>query len=377
MSDERPPDDSRQPPAWPAPPEPPQQPSWPPVPSGPGYSPRSAPPGYGGSPYGNGAPYGAPPGYGQRPQPGAVHPLSVGRAFSLGWSIFRFRWRRLLGTSLVTFVPGYALLALWFLAYGELFTQWTFALQPDPLGFFPDPHELPPFPLEGILLYVLASILAGLAGIIGGGALVHMIGWTYGGGSAPLGRALRQALARLPSLVGAGLIFVGGLVLLSALGTGAAGVLLAASGVEPGPLAFLGLVLVVGSTFAVIYLSLRLIFFVQAVMLEGQGAMASLKRSWSLGAGSLLRLLGYLLLLGLALVPLLLVGAIVSVVLFGIGFDFATLRPDPYSATRTVGSLVVSGLATALMYPFVYAVLTLLYYDLRWRRGETLGPPPA
>jgi hypothetical protein len=85
--------------------------------------------------------------------------------------------------------------------------------------------------------------------------------------------------------------------------------------------------------------------------------------------GSTWRLLGYALLIGLITVGLSLVGLIgatvVDVVLSG-GSAGAT---NPIAVV--IGG-VLSGLVVLAFVPWFVAVLTLFYFDLRWRRGEPL-----
>ena len=57
--------------------------------------------------------------------------------------------------------------------------------------------------------------------------------------------------------------------------------------------------------------------------------------------------------------------------------DPATGVAAPYDPVRATGQTLISTFASVLVLPFYVAVMTLLYYDLRWRRGEQIGPPPA
>lgn len=348
------------PPAWPSAPDPyitgPDQPTGPPQ-------------------------WPAPPPVEPQAGPSGVHPLDVGRAFSVGWSIFRFRWKALLGVTLLIMVPAYLIQTGLSVYAADAVDRWVAAVQELVFslerGETLDLADLPPFPFGALLASFASIFLLSIAGIVAGGALIHIIGWTYGGSRATAGGALRQAAARLPSLLGAGLliglvtflIVFGGVVLMAAM--------FAAVGSQAGPLALLGLIVFVATVVAVIFLAIRWQFYSQAIMLEGAGAMDSIRRSWQLVSGSGWRVLGYLLLLFVVLFVVGLLASFVAIALFGLGVDMRTGQPLPYDPIRVTGQTLITGLVTLLVAPFYTSVLTLLYYDLRWRQREQIGPPPA
>jgi hypothetical protein len=353
------------PPAWPAPPDP----------ASGGVAPSGMPP------LGPPAWPEPPPPEPQR-GPSGVHPLTVGRAFSVGWSLFRFRWRTLIGVALAVMIPVYLVQALATLYATSTVEAWSAAVQATYAEAIREGREigladLPPVPWEAILAAIASGILLGLAGAFLAAALIHVIGWTYGGNRRSAADALRATLRRLPSLLGASLlvgltialVVFGGMTLMLAT--------FVAVSFEGGLLALLGLIVFVSTMVAVVFIGLRWQLYTHAIMLEGAGAIGSLGRSWRLVAGSTWRVLGYLLLLMLVLMLAGIVGGIISLMLFGLNVDMTTGRPLPLTPVQTIGQTVVGGAVTLLVMPFHVAVMTLLYYDLRWRAGEPIGPPPA
>jgi hypothetical protein len=306
----------------------------------------------------------------------------VGRAFSLGWSIFRFRWRTLIAAALVLTVPAYALQVLVTVYVSGTMERWGAQVQELYVRALAEGRtvvltDLPALPIDALLLSFASGLIVSLAGLLAGAALIHIIGWTYGGGSATLGQALSRTLGRAPSLIGSSLIMalvvfaiIAGSVLLMVA-------LVAAIGFSAGLGGLLIITLVVAAFAAVLFVGVRWTFVGQTIMLEGRGAIGALGRSWRLASGSSWRVLGYLLLLVVVLFLIGLVAGTVSVLIFGIGVDIGTGVPLPFSPVRAAGQAILPAFAAILLSPFYTAVLTLLYYDLRWRAGETLAPPPA
>jgi len=146
---------------------------------------------------------------------------------------------------------------------------------------------------------------------------------------------------------------------------------------DTGLTVLLSLIGAVGLIAAVIFFALRWSLAPQVVMVEGAGALKSLGRSWRLIDGSTWRLLGYYLLLvlifiGYFLVVGLIVGG-VQLLLFGPGFRIENGQILPlFNPLAVVFSTFLSALALALISPLWVTVLTLFYFDLRWRRGEPL-----
>jgi hypothetical protein len=104
-----------------------------------------------------------------------------------------------------------------------------------------------------------------------------------------------------------------------------------------------------------------LLAFPSLVLEPGNTPTGALSRSWSLTRGSRLRMLGLLVTIVILLyVPIIALGAIATVV----------LPADPGTAALTPGlmTLAVVGVLQMLLYPLLYCVLTVAYYDLRVRK---------
>jgi len=100
--------------------------------------------------------------------------------------------------------------------------------------------------------------------------------------------------------------------------------------------------------------------FPSLVLEPGSSPTGALSRSWSLTRGSRWRMLGLLATLVILLyVPIVALGAIATVVL-----------PSGGAGSLTPGlvTLAVVGVLQMLLYPLLYCVLTVAYYDLRVRK---------
>jgi MFS family permease len=134
-------------------------------------------------------------------------------------------------------------------------------------------------------------------------------------------------------------------------------------------LGLIGFLIGVGLT---LFLAVRWTFSGPALLLEEQNILAALRRSFRLVRGSFWRVLGITLLaqlivgIGSSLIqmPFSLISAV-----FQLGGDTSGIYQDFW---RNLGQLTVSGvgqvIAGAVFYPFVAAVTTLLYIDVRMRR---------
>ena len=224
------------------------------------------------------------------------------------------------------------------------------------------------------------------------GALTHVVAERYVGNEASVGSSFGAALRRAPALIGSRLLPT----LVALLGFGligggfAAGIAVlfsrafadpdAASGAANSAIAlsFLGVGLIFALTIVALLLYTRIFFTPQAVMIENQGAWASLKRSWSLTRGYFWRTVGYLLVITILVWVLVAIpSAIFTVPLTVLGVD----RQVQLLVT-TVVNTVFSVLAT----PFSLICYTLMYFDVRIRKegfdieqhtSAMLGAEPA
>jgi len=102
-----------------------------------------------------------------------------------------------------------------------------------------------------------------------------------------------------------------------------------------------------------VYVLVVWFFYTQAIIIEGQGPVAALLRSWALVRGTWWRVFGI---------------GIVFVLVLGIAGVFAAIPGlILFMANETLGNLLVSA-STVLVAPIAYVGATLVYFDLRVRK---------
>jgi Membrane domain of glycerophosphoryl diester phosphodiesterase len=215
--------------------------------------------------------------------------------------------------------------------------------------------------LTAILIAILVQgILAGLlTAVIGRGVLGHRIS---------AGQAWRIAAPRLPALIGAAFAVVGllvgfwavlGLVLFILYLASTPTLAIVGIGV-------LGFFPVLALT---IWFAVMLSLAAPVVVLERQGPLQSLRRSWRLVRGSFWRVLGILLLAGLIVT---IAGSILQIP-FALGsgaaaFGTGALSGHEPSLISTVLSAIGGIVAGTVTRPISAGVIVLLYVDMRMRK---------
>src|SRR5687768_5955291 len=338
-------------------------PSFPPPsePGPPGFPPppQQQPPGF--PPYNR---------YGYQPQPRGNYPLDLGRILELTFSIFRFRWKTFVGIALLIMVPvGIVLSLSTVLLYtgDDWYTQLENMIRTGELEN-PLPRLWPAF-----LANFVISVIVAIATFVATGALADAAAATYAGGPASSGASVRRSLGRLLTYIGVYLLTVAISLLIVFVGVfiGLALFFATASGgrIEPGPFVFLGLIVFVATFVALVFIAIRLALSVPIVMLESVGAMDALRRSWRLVSSSSWRVFGYLIVFALLVgVTAGLLSAVVNIVINPVRItSVTTFTLDP---VRLAIATFVSGLITAALMPLPAIATALLYFDLRWRRGE-------
>lgn len=109
----------------------------------------------------------------------------------------------------------------------------------------------------------------------------------------------------------------------------------------------------IGSLVLFVYVSIRLVFVVPAVVIERLGVRDALRRSWQLSGGYWFRIFG---LVGLVGVLVGIIGGLVGALAGGLSFGHPVL------------SAGLSGALGVLVQPVKYTAYTLLYYDQRIRK---------
>jgi hypothetical protein len=374
-----------QPPAWPAPPAqaqpgatppPPPPPGYPgqpsPVPPGyphaggpPGYPPPSYPPGY--------PPPGYPPaaqsgGWGQpqhpwtpppqAPKPGIVplRPLGIGELLDGALGLIRSNPKTVLGLAAVISSVSALVQTLGIWISLEALGAPTTIVTGDDLDATAD---LVTLATAGVA-QLIPALVAGFLQVLASGLFIVLVA------AAVLGRRLDAArtwdllkprllpLIGLTVLLGVGLVAaLGGLVAVVV-------VLLVAGGQWAiAPAVILG----VAGIVVLVYVYVRLSVASPALVIEGLGPIASIRRSWRLVRGSWWRVLGILL---LSAIITNLLSTVVSVPITMVA-SLATGVSDSLLPTVLAAGIatLVAGIITL---PFSAAVTGLLYTDLRMRR---------
>ncbi|MGQ0766418.1 MAG: YciC family protein [Gemmatimonadota bacterium] len=180
-------------------------------------------------------------------------------------------------------------------------------------------------------LSLLGTFLSLILTHVGTAASTFMVAETYLGGTLTAQEAFRRAMP-----------FVGRLVVLSFLS---------------GLLYMVGLIALVVP--GIIFIC-GLVVSAPAMVLEGQqSAIDAMRRSWSLTLGHKGRIFGALIVaFVLVLLPALALGTLVAMTTALTGSATAGL----------LVALLLQAVLSVLIYPFIYVVATLLYYDLRVRK---------
>jgi hypothetical protein len=321
-------------------------PPMPPLPPPPESGPFAFPP-----PPEQAGPYGAPRGF---------YPLDFDGITRNSWSVFRFAWPTFLGAALIPNLIFYAItlpvqVAVWPDLY-RFILEYQAAIAAGDIPTF-DPGLLPTFGLL-LLMGILGAVLSGLLV----GSAVMVIGDSiFRGRPVTIRSALTTGVRRLPALLGAGLLYALAIFGVSLLGIAFSGLFIVGGGFA----AFLGLVVLVGTVVAVVFIALRWSLLIQTVVLETQGAVEGLSRSWRLVAGSGWRVLGYAIFVALVSGV---IGAVVGAI------PETALRLSPISTPGIVLGTIFQGLLSVLVAPFALVTL-FLYYDLRFRNGEAAPQP--
>jgi hypothetical protein len=303
------------------------------------------------------------------PTPRAFYPLDFGRVWQLAWSLYRFKWRTFAALGLVSGVPTAALVAL--ANYYQLSSpDFISRLNGISAGTGFDQFSTIESNLPLSLGY---GLLVGLVSIMATGAIAYAAGQAFSGSPVSTVSAVGQSLRKLVTWIGISVVIFLSETVLIAVVFIASRAMFGSGPATPGLLTFLGLIVFVALGALVLFLTVRWSFASQAVMLESAGSLMALRRSWHLAAGSAWRVLGYILGFGIV------VGLIAAVIGF---FAFFVFNPISFTGARlsfdagrlALGTFFSSVLASALI-PIPTIALTLLYFDLCFRKGEQAPLP--
>jgi hypothetical protein len=309
-----------------------------------------------------------------------LRPLSIGDILDAAFRLYRKHFLTFIGITALLQVPTTIVeLFAQFQFGGQALQNWLrFAARPRVL---PGQNVLDAFPIRDIATFLGISLALGaiqflLVRNLITGALANAVARSYRGEPVSILEAYNLGWRRFLALIGASLatfvlwvVFLGlvfgctfGSVFVLASQTGARS---PASGLLAG---ILIAVLILGMfallLLAMLYFYARLLVTTQAIVIEGQGAVGGIARSWRLVGGAFWRTLAiavlmYVLTYIIAGIP----SAIVSFalqLLSGNSLDAVLRNQIIVSVIAQVGQIVVL--------PLQLVIFTMLYYDLRVRK---------
>ncbi len=302
--------------------------------------------------------------------PPDLRPLSIGEILDLAISIYRKDFVTLVGIVALVSAP----LMMIQVAAGLV------TLPSDPNRLIPSFSSSPPSlnQLVPLLAFYGVSLATGIVGAVATifqlGAVAAAVSHRYHKQETGIKKAYGQALQHWASMLAAAILvaltnlIVGGLFIALTFGLPLAGSFgLSRAGSSSGASA-LGLLvfplLCLGSIptlILAIYLNIKWMFAQQVIVLENLGPLKGLGRSWRVVKGSFWRVLLVSLVLAVFMYIIQTIPATV------IGTAAALAVPGSFVLTTVVNNIARTLIVT-LASPIQFAVLTLLYYDLRVRR---------
>jgi len=212
---------------------------------------------------------------------------------------------------------------------------------------------------------VLQSVFTAFATAILSGLLVYVVGEAVLGRKPDIGTTWRATRGRVRSLLA--LMFVSGLFSLLAM------ILLIGPGVlllvnkDTGPGVILTLLGLLGFVVVAVAFSTKISLAAPAIVLEGHGVVAGLRRSFTLTKGAFWRVLGITLVAGVLAG---IAGTLLGLPFSAVGTGIVLLSGQGSESGLMIQTFVahLSALLTgAITTPFVAAVTGLLYIDRRMR----------
>ncbi len=326
--------------------------------------------------------YGAPPpGYGspaRRPGVIPLTPLALGDLLGGSFAVIRRNPAAVMGTALIValieIVISVAATAVLFRAVSE-------ALVLDQAGASATLDDTVALGLLGALsgtvaITVVGALLASLVGIVAQGVLAVVVLRSAAGLTTSLGQAWRLTGRQVWSLIGLGLVYLaGGLVVFLLFGAVITGLVVAAvaeDGTLAGVMGILLFVLTVASVVLGLWIYVKLLLSASASAVELASPFRAIGRSWTLTRGHWWRTFGIILLVAI------IIGVVSSVITTPLSLAGGVFAPFSESATpeEIMGGsqvwLMVNAAATALVGAlatvYTACLVSLLYTDYRIRQ---------
>lgn len=312
-----------------------------------------------------------------------LRPMAIGDLFDAAFRLYRKHFITFIGIAALLQVPMTIVqLLVQFQIGGDALRNWMrFASRPP--AVLPGQSPFDVFPFGDLMTYLGISLALGavqflLIRNLITGALANAVARSYRGEPVSILGAYSLGARRYLALVGASLatFAIGTLFLALVFGCSFGSVFAlgggfgrgrggAASGVLAGVLiVFLILGLAVLLTLATLYLYTRLLVTTQAIVLEGQGPLAGIARSWRLVGGAFWRTLAIAVLM---YVLAYLIAGIPSVI---VSFALQFLSGNALDALvrNQVIVAIIAQVGQILVLPLQLLIYTLVYYDLRVRK---------
>jgi hypothetical protein len=206
-------------------------------------------------------------------------------------------------------------------------------------------------PANPIAAFVVGLVAFALF-IVQYGALIHVVGQRYLGRPASIRDSFSEGLRAAPRL------FISGLVVIGVIAVVFVVLFIGVAALNSQAFAAVALILgLIGFFILFPFLLMSLAVLGPAVVLEGLGPIAAIRRSFHLMQKARWRAFGLYILMGIISSLL----GLIFTVLF-----FVSFVSEP--TVRTVLQSVASIASAAVSYPLLYGSLAILYYDLRVRK---------
>lgn len=316
-----------------------------------GPTPPAAAPPAAGPPPGYPAPYGPPPGY--PPPPYYMPPMRRATAGPMIEDTFG-----VFGKDLVIYLVVFAVFAAVVAGISMLLTYLAFGVPEPSIGFSTNliqafgPNALGAY----LALALLDGVINAIIGAIVTATIVYFAVQRYRGAAITLRQAFDEGVKRLLSVLVAGIIVQVAVTALIVLP--ATVILFGAFSLDLGLIGFGCLALLLAGMLAV-FLIVVWSLYAPAIMIEGQGAVASLSRSWQLTKGHRVSIAvaGF--------VVLLVAGLVEAAVLFGFGLAGGVVLV-------AIGTIIGTAITGAWAWIFVSVA-----YDLIVKEPQpAMWPPP-
>ncbi len=301
--------------------------------------------------------------------------------FDAAFRLYRAHFLTFIGIVALPQVPMTIVQFLLQFVIGGKATLEVLRFSSSPPAFRPgtDPFDI--FPINSFLtFYAITLVLAVLQGLIVQslitGALAKAISHAYLGRPTTILGAYGFGLRSFGALIAASLLLflmaIGIVAIFAGCSIGAAVAVGVAAqfGRSPTTAVLFGSLVVLAVFVLMIPVALfffiRFILATQAIVLEGLGPLAGLRRSWRLIGSSFWRALGIFI---LVLVLSVMMSALPSVlVLFFLNLGSAGAFGDGEIIRNQALGTLMSQLGLIISLPLLFSIYTLLYYDLRIRK---------